>query len=91
MPKKNRDLANINWEDIRLFLVVAEAGSIRSAAKILEIHHSTVARRINKLETNLNYQIICANSVGLSASILTERGCKLREIAKAMFDAAKNI
>ncbi|MEX7044745.1 LysR family transcriptional regulator, partial [Pseudomonas aeruginosa] len=49
MPKKPRDLGQLDWEDIRLFLIVTQSGSIRAAAKRLDVHHSTVARRVLKL------------------------------------------
>jgi len=41
-----------NWDDIRFFLAVARAGSLSGAAKVLEVNHSTVSRRIATLEKN---------------------------------------
>ena len=39
-----------NWDDIRFFLAVARTGSVSSAAKQLNVNHSTVSRRLRSLE-----------------------------------------
>ncbi|VAW02735.1 Transcriptional regulator, LysR family [hydrothermal vent metagenome] len=43
----------MDWEDIRIFREVMEARTVRATAKNLGIHHSTVSRRIEHLETTL--------------------------------------
>ncbi len=43
----------MNWDDLKIFLAVAEAPSMRLAAKTLGVSHSTVSRRIEALETAL--------------------------------------
>lgn len=43
----------MNWDDLKIFLAVAEAPSMRTAAKNLRVSHSTVSRRIEALETKL--------------------------------------
>ncbi len=40
----------MNWDDLRLFCAVAEAGTLSGAARKLNLNHSTVYRRINALE-----------------------------------------
>jgi DNA-binding transcriptional LysR family regulator len=40
----------MNWDDLRVFLVVARAGRVATAARQLGVEHSTVARRIAGLE-----------------------------------------
>lgn len=42
-----------NWDDLRYFHAVAEAGSLNGACKSLGVNHSTVFRRINSLEGKL--------------------------------------
>ena len=42
-----------NWDDLRYFHAVAEAGSLNGACKSLGVNHSTVFRRINSLEAKL--------------------------------------
>jgi len=43
----------MNWDDLKIFLAVAEAPSMRTAAKNLRVSHSTVSRRIEALEKQL--------------------------------------
>lgn len=43
----------MNWDDVRLFLTLARAGSARAAAEALELSHTTVTRRIEQLEADL--------------------------------------
>tara|TARA_R110000824_G_scaffold281102_5_gene469383 strand:- start:1261 stop:1539 length:279 start_codon:yes stop_codon:yes gene_type:complete len=40
----------MDWEDVKTFRAVMEAGTVRAAAKQLGVHHSTVSRRIEQLE-----------------------------------------
>ena len=40
----------MNWDHLEYFLAVARAGSLSGAAKQLDVNHSTVARRLEKLE-----------------------------------------
>ena len=39
-----------DWDDLRLFLAVARAGSLSGAARSLGVTHSTVFRRIGAFE-----------------------------------------
>ncbi len=42
-----------NWDDLRVFLAVARAGSLSGAARMLGVNHSTVFRRIGAFEEAL--------------------------------------
>lgn len=46
-----------NWDDLRYFHAVAEAGSLNGARKSLGVNHSTVFRRINALEGKLGVRL----------------------------------
>ncbi|MGB5677259.1 MAG: LysR family transcriptional regulator [Gammaproteobacteria bacterium] len=48
----------MNWDDLRLFLAVARTGTISGAAKQLDVQHSTVSRRMRKLEEKLGARLI---------------------------------
>ena len=48
----------MNWDDLRLFLAVARTGSISGAARQLEVQHSTVSRRMRRLEEQLGARLI---------------------------------
>ena len=43
------DCTMIDWDDVRYFLAVAREGSVRAAAGRLGVNHSTVLRRITRL------------------------------------------
>jgi DNA-binding transcriptional LysR family regulator len=47
----------IDWDDVRHFLAVARGGSVRGAAERLGVNHSTVLRRIARLEERLGAQM----------------------------------
>lgn len=43
----------MDWDDLRIFLTIARAGTVSEAARQLELDHSTVSRRLANLETRL--------------------------------------
>lgn len=51
----NAQLAN--WDDLRVFLAVARAGSLSGAARSLGVNHSTVFRRIAGFEETLGVRL----------------------------------
>ncbi|EPX77746.1 LysR family transcriptional regulator [Litoreibacter arenae] len=51
----NAQLAN--WDDLRVFLAVARAGSLSGAARSLGVNHSTVFRRIAGLEETMGVRL----------------------------------
>jgi len=70
-----------NWDDLRHFLAVARAGTLSGAAEILGTDHTTVARRVQRLEEQLAETVFYRSSSGYS---LTQAGEKLQPIAEAM-------
>ena len=48
----------MNWDDLRLFLAVARAGSISGAARLLGVQHSTVSRRLRQLEASMGARLV---------------------------------
>jgi DNA-binding transcriptional LysR family regulator len=42
----------MSWDDIRYFLEVVRSGNVTTAARNLDVNHSTVSRRIRALEEN---------------------------------------
>ena len=69
----------MNWNDLRLFLALARAGSVRSAAFRLSISHSTVVRRIAALEKSLGVRLFERLATGY---ILTPIGEKILQKAE---------
>jgi len=56
---------SVNWNDLKVFLAVARAGSIRGAAESLKVAHSTVSRRIDALELAFETRLFDRTPVGL--------------------------
>lgn len=47
-----------DWESVRVFLAVAQAGSLSGAARVLKVDHGTVSRRLTALEAQLQVRLI---------------------------------
>jgi DNA-binding transcriptional LysR family regulator len=48
---------DIAWDDLKLFLAVAESGSLSGAARALRVGQPTVTRRLAELEDALGYKL----------------------------------
>ncbi len=73
------------WTDLRFFLELARAGTLSGASRRLEVEHTTVARRIDRLETQLGSTLFDRSREGYE---LTEMGLALLPHAEAMEGAA---
>lgn len=69
-----------SWDDIRVALAVARHGTVSGAAVALGVHHATVIRRIDALETALHARLFQRHSRGYT---LTEAGRVLLAAAMA--------
>jgi len=61
-----------NWDDFRVFLQIAKLGSIRQAAKKLNISHSTVLRRVDNLERALDARLFERRPSGYQLTLAGE-------------------
>lgn len=61
----------VDWDDVRHFLALARTGSVRAAGASLGVSHSTVARRVEGLESRLCTRLFDRNRDGY---MLTEAG-----------------
>jgi DNA-binding transcriptional LysR family regulator len=64
---------DISWEDLRLFLGVAEAGSLSAAARVLRVGQPTVSRRLAELEDTLGYALFRRHAGGARLTAAGER------------------
>jgi DNA-binding transcriptional LysR family regulator len=64
---------DISWEDWRLFLGVAEAGSFSAAARRLRVGQPTLSRRIGLLEDQLDGALFVRRPDGVVLTALAER------------------
>ncbi|MCB2089577.1 MAG: LysR family transcriptional regulator [Sphingomonadaceae bacterium] len=77
-----------NWNDLRVFLAVAQAGQIGRAAARLNLDPTTLGRRIRRLEQQLEVTLFERTRVGQT---LTEAGETLLLRTEAMAEAARQI
>ncbi len=68
----------MNWNDLRFFVAVAEEGTLSGAARRLSKDHTTVARRIEALETHLGAHLFDRLATGWK---LTDAGENLVPVA----------
>lgn len=71
----------LDWDGIKTFHALAQNRSVRAAASALGIHHSTVSRRIDTLELQLNARLFDRQPEGF---VLTLAGERLRTAAAAI-------
>jgi DNA-binding transcriptional LysR family regulator len=64
---------NIAWEDMRVFLAVAETGNMSEAARQLRVGQPTVSRRLALLEAQLGYALFRRTVSGASLTAAGER------------------
>ena len=72
---------DLNWQDMKLFLAVAEHNSFSGAARELKLGQPTLSRRIAELEEQLGQKLFSRFSQGCE---LTELGTKLLPAAQQM-------
>lgn len=70
-----------HWDDIRIAFEVAKQGTLSAAAAQLNIHHSTVLRRISALEYALNTRLFHRHA----------RGYEPTQAGNSLFQVAANI
>ena len=73
----------LDWNDIRFFLAIHQAGSLAGAGRDLGVQHSTVGRRLDALEHALGTPLFTRTLDGL---LLTEAGRQILPLAE---EAAK--
>lgn len=76
---------DVSWEDVRLFLAVAEHGSLTEAARRLRVGQPTVSRRLAELEESVGYALFKRTVEGAT---LTSQGERWLEPARRMAEWA---
>jgi DNA-binding transcriptional LysR family regulator len=83
--------AMFDWDDVRIFIAAARAGSLATAAQRLGIDAATVGRRVARLETALKSTLVVRSASGL---LLTAAGAQLLETAldaESAMEAAEQV
>lgn len=79
---------NFNWDDLRYFSVIADAGTVLAAAKRLGVNYVTVSRRIDRLESAMQVKLFSRTKDGYT---LTLEGDALYRHVPAIENAFKGI
>ena len=72
----------MDWDKLRIFHAVAEAGSFTHAGETLNLSQSAVSRQVSSLEQSLNLTLFHRHARGL---ILTEQGEELYKTAHEIY------
>src|ERR1043165_2646041 len=75
----------MDWDGLQVFLAVARAGRISTAARRLGVEHTTVSRRLSALEDALGVPLFYRTTTGY---FLTPHGQNVVANAEAMEKAA---
>jgi DNA-binding transcriptional LysR family regulator len=85
-------MQQINWDNLRYVLMVASKGSIAAAARELQVNRTTVLRRINAFQDNLNCRIFERGEAGY---VLTPEAEKMisaaREVENTLFNMQRQL
>ena len=77
-----------DWDNLRFFLAVADSGSVTGAAFKLGVNQSTVSRRINSFEEELNVRLFERLPTGF---VLTPEGEELQHRARRIDEETQAI
>ncbi len=73
--------ADFNWDDTRVFLAIARAGTLSGAAEAMEMGIATISRRLDRLEQSLAVPLFSRHQSGYR---LTDDGEALLERAEVL-------
>ncbi len=77
------DLLNkLSWDWLKCFVLVAEHGSVASAAQFLETNPATVSRQISALEAHLGLELFVRSRQGMQVTL---QAMQFLEPAQAMY------
>jgi len=71
----------MDWNQLRIFLTVADVGSFTQAGKVLNLSQSAVSRQISGLEQSLTVSLFHRHASGI---VLTEPGVELQRTVREM-------
>lgn len=80
-----RTMYQLDWDDLRLFLAVADTGTLTAAARACGLTQPTLGRRIQSLEQRLGQKLFQRTAAGF---LLTDTGQALLPVARRMAEAA---
>ena len=83
---------NLDWDDLRFVLGVAEQGSIRAAARSLAVNRTTVLRRIKRFERRLSCELFERGEAGYVLTLEAEQLlAAARDVERTLVDLERRI
>ncbi len=83
---------DLGWDDLKIFLALSRQGTVRKAATLLSISHSTVARRLDTLEARLGVRLFDRLRDGYALNATGERILEYAQnVEREMFDLERSI
>jgi DNA-binding transcriptional LysR family regulator len=80
----------LDWNDLRTFAEVARRGSLSAAARVLQLHQTTVARRLDAAERALGVPLLLRSTRGITlAPAGTRLLAQLHPLVDAIDDVAR--
>jgi DNA-binding transcriptional LysR family regulator len=73
---------DLDWNDLRYFLIAVRSGTLAGAARAFGIQHSTISRRLSALERSLGTPLFIRRPDGLRPTHLGEKLLSLAEDAE---------
>ena len=82
----------MDWNALKMFLAIAENGTLTGAAKVLEVNHSTVFRRLNTFEDEIGGRLFERLNHGYELTAMGEELLlKAKKIAASFDDMERHI
>ena len=78
-----------DWGDLRYFLAVSRAGTLAGAARVLQVNHSTVLRRLASLEGDLGTRLFDRHQGGYALTAAGETLATQLATVDELIDAAQ--
>lgn len=75
----------MEWSDVRIFLAVARSGTLGGAARLLQLSHPTIGRRLRALEQAVGHTLFQRTADGL---VPTDEGAGIIALAEQMEEGA---
>lgn len=75
----NNESFAFNWDDLKFFLAVVRAGTLRGGAESIQVNHTTLTRRLSIMEERIGSRLFDRSKQGL---VLTQIGEELLPYAE---------
>src|SRR5579863_5981298 len=68
-PSLQKRTGSLDWNTLQTILAIARSGSLSGAARVLEVRHSTVFRRVEQAERRVGARLFERSRAGWTANV----------------------